>query len=113
MTSTTPESAPDPSVPIDIEHARLPRLDDRGLMPLGSARAWLADRVQHLELPPTARPLFTGDHGQHPAAGEPASDSPDLVLAVEALRERRAITTTVTGTTRDDNLRARVAAIGA
>jgi hypothetical protein len=68
--------------------------------------------VERLELPTSARPLFTLDHWLHPPAGKPASDSPDLVLAVEALRERRAITTSATGATRDDNVRARVDAIG-
>jgi hypothetical protein len=68
--------------------------------------------VERFHLPTSARPLFTWDHWQHPPAGEPASDSPDLVLAVEALRERRAITRAATGATRDDNIRARVEAIG-
>jgi hypothetical protein len=68
--------------------------------------------VSHLGLPPSARPLFTLDHWRHPPAGDPASASPDLVLAVEALPERRAITRTVTGATRDDNIRARLDRIG-
>jgi len=68
--------------------------------------------VPHLGLPASARPLFTLDHWQHPSAGAPASASSDLVLAVEALRERRAITRTVTGATRDDNIRARLNHIG-
>ncbi len=68
--------------------------------------------VERLGLPASARPLFTLDHWLHPRAGEPASSSPDLVLAVEALRERRAITTSATGATRDDNIRTRMDAIG-
>lgn len=68
--------------------------------------------VERLSLPASVRPLFTLDHWLHPPAGAPASDSPDLVLAVEALRERRAITAAATGATRDDNLRARIQNIG-
>jgi hypothetical protein len=68
--------------------------------------------IERLGLPAAAQPLFTWDHWQHPAACMPASDSLDLVLAVEALRERRAVTTSATGQTRDDNLRERMDNIG-
>jgi hypothetical protein len=80
----------------------------------GCDRAYLTpgQLIEHLDLPAGAQALFTLDHWQHPAACLPASDSPDLLLAVEALRERRAITSSVTGATRDDNLRARIATHG-
>lgn len=44
MTSTTPEPGPGPSVSIDIHHAGIRRPDERGLMPIEEARAWLAGR---------------------------------------------------------------------
>ncbi|MBC6456582.1 DUF7003 family protein [Actinomadura sp. HBU206391] len=65
-----------------------------------------------LGLPAEARPLFTLDEWRHPGAGEPASDSEDLCLAVEALRSRRAISASLTGTSRDVPLRDRIGIIG-
>jgi hypothetical protein len=49
---------------------------------------------------------------QHLPAGYPAGGSEDLVLAVEALRERRAITTTVTNRSREEHLWDRIDILG-
>jgi hypothetical protein len=65
-----------------------------------------------LRLPVDARPLFTLDEWRHPEAGEKASDSEDLVLTVEALRSRRAISASLTGTSREFHLRDRIGVIG-
>jgi hypothetical protein len=65
-----------------------------------------------LGLPATAEPLYTLDMWRHPRAGYPASGSDDLVLAVEALRERRAITGTVTNRSREEHLWDRVDVLG-
>jgi hypothetical protein len=55
--------------------------------------------VQHLSLPQPIDELFTLDEWQHPSVLERPSSSPDLQLAVEALRRRRVITGPVTGAT--------------
>ncbi len=68
--------------------------------------------VDQLGLPEQAVQLFTLDSWEHPEAGEPASSSVDLVLAVEALRERRAITASITGKDRDAHLRERIPFLG-
>jgi hypothetical protein len=52
-------------------------------------------------------PLFTLDSWTHPV--DKRTDSVDFTLMVEALRERRAITTSLTGRTRADHLRDRMA----
>jgi hypothetical protein len=65
-----------------------------------------------LDLPATAQSLFTVDTWRHPAAGLPASGSEDLILAVEALRERRAISSTVTNRSREEHLRDRIDHLG-
>jgi len=44
----------------------------------------------------------------HPAIGELASDAIDLVLALEALRSRRAITASLPGRSRDTHVRKRL-----
>jgi hypothetical protein len=78
---------------------------DRTLFDVGQLR----DR---LGLPATAQPLFTVDTWRHPRAGFPASGSEDLLLAVEALRERRAITSTVTNRSREEHLWDRIDNLG-
>jgi hypothetical protein len=65
-----------------------------------------------LDLPATAQRLFTVDTWRHPAAGFPASGSEDLILAVEALRERRAIASTVTNRSREEHLWDRIDHLG-
>jgi hypothetical protein len=60
-----------------------------------------------LGLPGGAQALFVLDDWHHPPVGGKVADSVDLVLAVEALRERRAITGSLTGKTRDQHLRER------
>jgi hypothetical protein len=65
-----------------------------------------------LSLPAVALPLFVIDMWRHPGAGFPAHGSDDLVLAVEALRERRAITTTVSNRSREEHLWDRIDILG-
>ncbi|MFI0446988.1 hypothetical protein [Actinomadura sp. 6N118] len=67
---------------------------------------------QVLDLPATAVPLFTLDEWTMPEAEESASRTDDLVLAVEALRERRAITSALHPRSRELYLRERVALLG-
>ena len=64
--------------------------------------------VRTLGLPDSAQALFVLDDWHHPEVGEEVADSVDLVLAVEALRERRAITGSITGKSRDQHLRERL-----
>ena len=80
----------------------------------GRDRAFLRpdQLVEHLDLPREAAALFTWDEWDHPAAVQPASSSVDLVLAVEALRERRAVSGSVTGRSRDSHLRGRIESLG-
>jgi hypothetical protein len=67
------------------------------------------DQLQRtLGLPDSTQPLFVLDEWHHPAVGEKLADSVDLVLAVEALRDRRAITGSLTGKSRDQHLRERL-----
>lgn len=62
-----------------------------------------------LTLPAIAQPLFVLDSWHHPAIDEESpSDSVDLVLALEALRSRRAITASVTGKSRDEHIHERL-----
>lgn len=49
-----------------------------------------------LDLPSAARPLFVLDAWDHPEMDLRPSEAVDFILAVAALRERRAITTSVT-----------------
>ncbi|MFI0350733.1 hypothetical protein [Actinomadura sp. 9N407] len=65
-----------------------------------------------LELPEAAAPLFVLDEWTMPETDEPASGAEDLVLAVEALRERRAITAALNPRPREDYLRERIAVLG-
>ncbi len=85
-----------------------------------TAEAALRDRaylrpdqlVTRLGLPERAEALYTLDRWHHPNAAEAGTSSVDLVLAVEALRERRAISRTVTQRDRDPHLRERMEIIG-
>lgn len=65
-----------------------------------------ADLAAFADLPAAAVPLFTLDSWTHPV--EKRTESVDFTLMVEALRERRAITASLTGRTRADHLRDRM-----
>lgn len=65
-----------------------------------------------LGLPATAEALFVLDRWSGPEMEEPAATAQDLVLAVEALRERRAITEAITPRSPEDHLRERIELLG-
>ena len=65
-----------------------------------------------LGLPDDATTLFRFDHWLHPSAGERASVCRDIVLMVEALRRRRALTRLVEDVAPDHHLHERLERIG-
>lgn len=72
-----------------------------------------ADRLKEaLGLPTSAEALYVLDQWTGPEEEEPASTAEDLVLAVEALRERRAITTALSPRPPEDYLRERIELLG-
>jgi hypothetical protein len=72
-----------------------------------------AERLKEvLGLPGSAEALYVLDQWTGPAAEEPASLTEDLVLAVEALRERRAITAALNPRSPEDHLRERIVLLG-
>ena len=71
------------------------------------------DRLKELlGLPAAAEPLFVLDQWSGPEEDESACEAPDLVLAVEALRERRAVRTAVRPRSAEDHLRVRMGYLG-
>jgi len=62
-----------------------------------------------LGLPASAEALYVLHQWTGPEAGEPASTAEDLVLAVEALRDRRAITTALNPRPPEEHIRERFA----
>jgi hypothetical protein len=65
-----------------------------------------ADLAAFAQLPPGAVPLFTLDSWAHPdGVDDKRSHSAEWVYILEALRERRAITESLTGRTRNDHIR--------
>lgn len=104
---------PDPEFASDfgpMETVMLRATDDQA----GRDRTFLTPQqlVEQLGLPAETQALFALDIFEQPAAGDPASSSPDLVLAVEALRDRRAITASLTGCSREEQLRDRIERLG-
>lgn len=72
-----------------------------------------ADRLKEaLGLPTSAEALYVLDQWTGPEEEEPASTAEDLVLAVEALRERRAITAALSPRPPEDYLRERIELLG-
>jgi hypothetical protein len=72
-----------------------------------------ADRLKEvLGLPAAAEALYVLDQWSMPDVEEPPSPVPDFVLAVEALRERRAITAALHPRSPEDHLRDRIALLG-
>jgi hypothetical protein len=65
-----------------------------------------------LALPASAEPLFVLDEWTGPGLDEPASSAEDLVLAVEALRARRAVPAALNPRPPEHNLRERIALLG-
>ncbi|XVQ09451.1 hypothetical protein ACQP1W_44145 [Spirillospora sp. CA-255316] len=65
-----------------------------------------------LALPASAEPLFALDEWTGPGLEEPASSAEDLVLAVEALRARRAIPAALNPRPPEHHLRERIALLG-
>lgn len=64
--------------------------------------------IDHVRLPQPVTGLFVLDEWEHPASGESPASSPDLQLAVEALRRRRAIDQSLTDATWPAYLRRRL-----
>ncbi|WP_144120613.1 DUF7003 family protein [Catellatospora sichuanensis] len=117
--------AEDVSLPNGVVRLETPSAEQRGRMDALMV-ALTADRAardcafldaaqlkQELSLPDATRELFVLDAWGHPDMGEQSpSETVDIVLAVEALRARRAITRSVTGRSRDAHLHDRDRILG-
>lgn len=90
-----------------LELTASPELCDRTFLAAGQLK-------QILALPAAAWPLLVLGAWQHPNPGlrELASDAPDLLLAIETLRQRRAISASLTATPRETYLRDHISLFG-